>query len=205
MGLLSATVPSPALAGWSSRRSVHLDNLVQAHGAVSGRGRGRRWSTESTNWSLTLRLAAEFQGFVRDLHENTVDALIPTVSNPTIGDLIRNNFLARRYLDGGNASFGNIQQDFFRLGFSLGDLLEQRFGAAQKKDWTVSLDLLNKARNAVAHSDDEKFAEVKRLGFNPGTITAFKSARKRLNGLAIGMDDVIADNVATTLGSARPW
>ena len=28
---------------------------------------GRRWQTEQLNWALILRLAAEFQGFARDL------------------------------------------------------------------------------------------------------------------------------------------
>jgi hypothetical protein len=67
---------SVALNAWRSTRAGRLDRLRSAHTAIGGSGRGRRWVTEELNHALVLRLAAEFQGFARDLHEE---------SSPVIG------------------------------------------------------------------------------------------------------------------------
>lgn len=195
---------SPALDAWQSRRSRHLDNLVTAHAALSGPGRGRRWRTESVNWSLTLRLAGEFQGFARDLHDNCIDALMPITANQAVNDIVRNNFTKKRQLDVGNAYSKNLYEDFFRLGVALWDALDQRY-PAEKSMWAKTVDDLNSARNAVAHSDEAKLAAVKARGFNPGAITSFRKTRKSLNGLAVAMDDVLADYIATVLNTTRPW
>jgi hypothetical protein len=71
MSVLRSTVQrvaSKALALWRTERTRHLDELLGAHRLVGGTGRGRRWRTSALNEALVLRLAAEFQGFARDLH-----------------------------------------------------------------------------------------------------------------------------------------
>jgi hypothetical protein len=54
---------------WRKERSERLDELLHAHQSVGGPSRGRRWRTATLNEALLLRLAAEFQGFARDLHD----------------------------------------------------------------------------------------------------------------------------------------
>jgi hypothetical protein len=69
---------------WRKERSERLDELLHAHQSVGGPSRGRRWRTATLNEALLLRLAAEFQGFARDLHEQTCDtfAVWITPSDP---------------------------------------------------------------------------------------------------------------------------
>jgi hypothetical protein len=66
-------MPSAALVEWLTTRAAMLDELFDLHATVGGTGPGRRWRTEQVNWSITLRLAGEFQGFARDLHTLSTD------------------------------------------------------------------------------------------------------------------------------------
>jgi hypothetical protein len=88
---------SAALSEWRSRRDAKLRNLLDAHIAVGGSGAGRRWATEELNHALVLRLASEFQGFCRDLHEEAVGRLVETAA-PT--DLQPQQVLAIPYRTG---------------------------------------------------------------------------------------------------------
>jgi hypothetical protein len=59
---------SVALREWQGTRSVQLDELDAAHGAVGGTGPGRRYATRQLNHAYTVVLAAQFQGAARQLH-----------------------------------------------------------------------------------------------------------------------------------------
>ena len=84
-------VPSMALASWRSDRQQRLDELLAAHQTVGGAGPGRRWRTRELNWALTLRLAGEFQGFARHLHDLAVDHFVATLAggNTQLADTLR--------------------------------------------------------------------------------------------------------------------
>jgi hypothetical protein len=62
-------VTSAALRNWKTDRAAHLDRLLAARRAL--RGMNRRWVTDELNHSLILRMASEFQGFARELHDET--------------------------------------------------------------------------------------------------------------------------------------
>lgn len=74
-------MPSRALAEWRGRRSDELDELLAAHAAVGGTGRGRRYATEQVNRAYALAVAAQFQGFCRDLHSEAVRSSWPSPSH----------------------------------------------------------------------------------------------------------------------------
>lgn len=67
---------SAALIEWRTTRSGRLDNLVKAHRAITGGTTGRKWLTTEINHSLILRLASEYQGYCRDLHDEAIDAVL---------------------------------------------------------------------------------------------------------------------------------
>jgi hypothetical protein len=71
---------SVALQAWRSTRANRLDRLQSAHTAIGGSGPGRRWLTEELNHALILRLAAEFQGFARELHDEVSMAIADSLS-----------------------------------------------------------------------------------------------------------------------------
>src|SRR4051812_45133642 len=99
-------MPSPALIDWQLGRSRVLDELLDAHQAVGGPGPGRRWTTEQINWALIVRLAAEFQGFCRDLHDLGVDTFCAWAAptNNRLQGILRVHVTRDRYLDRGNAT-----------------------------------------------------------------------------------------------------
>jgi hypothetical protein len=61
---------------WRRRRARELDELLAAHRAVGGTGRGRRYATAQLNRAYALAVAAPFQGFCRDLHTEAIDELV---------------------------------------------------------------------------------------------------------------------------------
>jgi hypothetical protein len=62
---------STSLMMWAAARANRIKRLRAAHEAFGGTGPGRRWVTDELNHALILRLASEFQGFARDLHDET--------------------------------------------------------------------------------------------------------------------------------------
>jgi hypothetical protein len=72
-------------------RREHLDDLLQAHPGVGRPTRGQRRRAAALNEALLLRLAAEFQGFARDLHEQACDTFASWIapSNPTVQQVVR--------------------------------------------------------------------------------------------------------------------
>jgi hypothetical protein len=141
-------VPSTALDGWRGARSDRLDELVAAHGRVGGTAAGRRTDTEQINWALILRLSAEFQGFVRDLHTLGAEQFSQWTApaDPRLASLIANLLTEGLTLDRGNAAPGAIGEAFNRFGLYWWPALRRR--DRRTADRHAQLLRLNRARNA---------------------------------------------------------
>lgn len=196
-----ANVPSDALGRWRRERCAVLDSLEAVHEQVTGRRRGRQTATEHLNLALFVRLAAEFQGFCRDLHDDAAIVIADSLADEygaripvLLGALVRG-----RKLDVGNAGPGNIGNDFANLGMSLWPDVYARYRAWGPK-WNTVLERLNDVRNAVAHSDSGKLAEVKRL--QPLTLATFRRWRGSLSTAATGFDKVVAAYLSYLCGRA---
>jgi hypothetical protein len=75
---------------------------MDAHVAVGGAAAGRRWATQELNHAILLRLASEFQGFCRDLHDEAVLALVAaaTPNNAQVSQVLALPFrTARRWTE----------------------------------------------------------------------------------------------------------
>jgi hypothetical protein len=194
-------VKSAAHGEWQGARSRRLDRLLDAHKAAEGAGApGRRWRTEQINWSLALLLAAEFQGYARDLHNEAGNsfAILAAQGNPTLETILKTRMTQNRQLDRGNANPGNLGTDFKILGLDLwGDLKTQWPGLAPK--WSVNLAELNQARNAIAHSQS---STIESMSVNLRTIWKW---RRSLDGLADKMDDVVASHLKDLFKIGDPW
>lgn len=202
--LLYVSVPSIALTSWRTDRAQRLDELLAAHQTVGGAGPGRRWRTRELNWALTLRLAGEFQGFARHLHDLAADYFVDTVSggNAQLAEVLERRTKTNRQLDRGNAQPGSLGSDFLLLGLTLWPALERADPRAS--DWNTSLDRLNMARNAIAHVDQDTLDQLRRDGY-PVTLAAVRGWRRDLDRLAITMDDVVSAYLDDLLGQGRPW
>jgi hypothetical protein len=197
-------VPSVALTTWRGERSDRLDELVEAHRRVGGTGAGRRTETEQINWALVLRLAAEFQGFARDLHAQAADTFAACASG---GDRQLENVIVTLLtrglkLDIGNAEPGSLGEAFNRFGLRWWPALERRDSHTKARQ--QQLESLNRARNAIAHSRLVELASLRSEGYAL-TLRTFRTWRQSLNGLAGTMDLELADHLSRFFGRPKPW
>ena len=183
---------------WQESRAARLDELEAAHRSVGGRGRGRRYATRELNHAYALLLAAEFQGFCRDLHAEASLA-IASATSPLLRDIVVQSLLRKRLLALGNVSKKNVAADYGRFGIELWPAcvaVDARTGPRLDR-----LERLIAWRNAIAHSD---FDYVRREYGSQLNLAEVRSFRRGLNGLASTIDRVIRDRVEEATGE-RPW
>jgi hypothetical protein len=196
-------VSSSALQNWETARRSRINELLSAHAAVGGTGPGRRTATQQLNWALTLSLAAEFQGFVRDLHDEASDVLTSRsyVLSPALGSVWANLLTLNRQLSTKNATASTLQQDFARFGFKVLDEVKVRYRRGDK--WLKALESMNAARNAIAHSNHDQIAATS--GGTPISLTKVKSWYGVLRNLSKAIDRITADNLAVLTNGDHPW
>jgi hypothetical protein len=156
------------------------------------------------NWALTLRLAGEFQGYARELHDLAVDHFVYVVaqSNAPLANVLRARMTGNRQLDKGNAHPGSLGADFSLLGMTLwGDL---KTANPRVTAWNNDLFALNEARNAIAHAEEGKLVRLRQDGY-PITLGTIRRWKRSLDGLVETMDDVVRDYLDRLLGAGRPW
>lgn len=193
---------SSALDQWRGPGLARLAELEAVHANLTGSGSGRRWGTTQLNRSLFLALVAQFQSFCRDLHDEAV-AVHTTAANPAQQQTLEVLMVQGRRLDTHNPRRSTLGHDFGRLGFNLLDAMK----AAQPSagDQLRALDLLVDYRNAIGHGDESKIAGFEAAGEIKATKRSYQQYRRALDGLAITMDDVVADELSRALGVERPW
>lgn len=211
--IASGGVSSFALQVWRQTRSRQLDELDAAHGAVGGRGPGRRSATLQLNHAYAVVLASQFQGFCRDLHSECADVLTNAIATTAAGASVDGSTLAgitlmglarNRRLDRGNASAGSIGADFKAFDLDIWDAAKRVDARTARR--ARRLDQLNVWRNAIAHQDfdfsqhqRELVGDPVRLGLDD--VRAFRSS---CNGLATTFDSALAGHLETIVGG-RPW
>ncbi len=156
------------------------------------------------NEALLLRLAAEFQGFARDLHEQACDTFASWIapSNPTVQRVVRKQLANGRELERGNAHPGSIGSDFGRFGFDVWPTLAMQDSHTERHNRT--LQLLNDARNGIAHADEPKLLKLRAEGF-PLVLSTYRSWRRDLDGLAANLDAETATQLGQLFQRQRPW
>lgn len=192
---------SPALKTWRTDRAARLDELVAAHRIVRSAGIGRRYTTQQLADALFVALAAEFQGYCRDLHDIAIFASTDGLAPPGDPRLVnaRSAYVRSRKLSTGNASWSNLTDDFkksFQL--DLKRALEAAYTTAQVDDWRVVIEKLNDTRNAIAHSDGTKLANLA----DPRTLGTFRAWRSALKDAISGIDKVVEAYLQNTIGQS---
>jgi hypothetical protein len=181
-----------------------VGRLRAAHQALGGTGPGRRWVTDELNQALILRLASEFQGFARDLHDEAGVFVVERVApgDSRVQDSLRIPYTFNRKLNQGNADPGTLGSDFGLFGIALWAQLQARF-QHRAKDWNQKLAALNMARNGIVHDDAAKVARVQSDGW-PFTLRSVDRWKAALDALARGMDQVVGGQLKLVYGTS-PW
>jgi hypothetical protein len=112
---------SQSLQRWTTERAAAMDRMERVHTAVTGGLRGRPRDVTELHHALFLRLAAEVQGYCRDLHDESIAAMLTPqlVPNQTLRDTFRHALEDGRKLGTGNAGPGNLGSDWTRLSMQL--------------------------------------------------------------------------------------
>src|ERR1700720_560036 len=104
-------MPSVSYRRWMTTRANSLNEIAQAHVAIGGTARGRRYATQQVNQAYAVLLAAQFQGYCRDLHSECVDHLV-AAAPLSLQPILLAELTWSRQLDRGNAHPSSLSADF---------------------------------------------------------------------------------------------
>jgi hypothetical protein len=160
--------------------------------------------------AYVLRLVAEFQGFVRDLHdlaiERMVDLAVPDVQ---YRPLMVNAATRGRSIDRGNAHLSSLTSDFQRLGLTkLGEKLTRlNVQWASPKgggdgDGTRQKALVD-LRNALAHGNQGEVDGLRASGVED-TIVWARDCLPGLDRTAHALDQAVWDHMVSIFDQ-EPW
>jgi hypothetical protein len=199
------------LARWLGPRRESISALAQAHaqfGNVGGPGRPLEIGRPVAH-AYVLRVVAEFQAFVRDLHDLGAGSLV-TLSNADVASqaMLITAATDGRMIDRGNADLRSIRQDFQRIGVRGLNGQISAFNSrwvttgAARGDQAYYQDLIE-LRNALAHGNQQQLDALRaRKVYDRVTW-----ARARLPGLdrtARALDRIMWDHLRRTFGR-NPW
>jgi HEPN superfamily RiboL-PSP-like protein len=143
---------SKALEQWRSDRLARIDDLFAVHRAINGRGPRSGYVRAQIARACILMLAAEWQGFCRDLHDEAADMIASAASPPSLRRPLQDAFTRGRRVDVGNADAADIGNDFSRFNnmqvWRDVDALDKRNVVRRRR-----LRQLYAWRNAIAHHD----------------------------------------------------
>jgi hypothetical protein len=197
---------SKALTKWHTVRHQELDELLHAHAKIGGGGPGRRYTTEQLNFAYLVAVAAQFQGFCRDLHSEAVGAFAAAAPT-TLSTILYSTLTKNRSLDKGNANGGTIADDFGRLGMtSFWDLVAVDGGPVLTAKRRDRMEQMNMWRNAIAHNNFEQYqSKVDKLDnhLRPRLVEGRK-CRTACDKLAVQMASAVGTFLHQVAGKP-PW
>jgi hypothetical protein len=198
------------LRSWLAPRREAIDTLATAHaamGEVDGPGRPREIGRPLAH-AYVLRVVAEFQGYVRDLHDLAAERMVD-LAEPTaqFRPLLIAAATEGRFIDRGNADVRSVGQDFRRIGMSgLNGRLQARNArwAPQnaRGDRAVYQELIE-LRNALAHGNQDQLDRLRTRGV-ADTVTWARGSLPPLNRTARALDRAVWDHLREVF-RRDPW
>lgn len=195
-------MPSRALGIWVGEQAAELDELLDVHEAVGGTGPGRRYTTTQVNHAYLMAVAAQFQGFCRNLHSEASDFVVSVVEPAAFQNLVSAALTQGRQLDRGNATGSSIGADFGRFDMAVWDDVYAL--SARNRARRTNLDQLIAWRNSIAHrSELSKQNKALVAGTTP-TLKYVRRWRAACDQLAQALDVAVGDHLEALAGD-RPW
>lgn len=175
-------------------------------GEVDGPGRPRELGRPVAH-AYVLRVVAEFQAFVRDLHDLAAERMVE-IAQPTaqFRPLLNAAATEGRFIDRGNADIRSIEQDFRRLGLTglkaRLQALNARWAPPTGGDRARYQNLIE-LRNALAHGNQSQLDSLRARGV-ADTVTWARDSLPALNRTARALDKAVWNHLRQTFGS-DPW
>ncbi len=141
---------SQALQEWHGVRGDTLAALDAQCGVVAAAAPPDAVLEDALIRGYVVLLAAQFQGFCRDLYSECVSAVVATVPL-AMQTLVQRQCNSRCELAGANARYESIRADFERFNLSLTTAFDTHSPAAA--GWVTTLGHMNAWRNTVAHGN----------------------------------------------------
>jgi hypothetical protein len=193
---------SQALTTWRRTGLARLAELESVHTTLTGPGSGRRWGTTQLNRALFIALAAQFQRYARDLHDEAIEVHL-SVATAHQRLTLRDLFVQGRRLQRGNPRSSALGSDFDRVGIELVPALRANGPATTQR--LEALETLLDFRNAVGHGDDTAVVRLEKSGRIASTKSSYLRYRSALIALANTIDQTVADQLGELLAIGPPW
>lgn len=193
---------SKSLTRWEAGGQEAFTEIENAHSAIEGTGRGRRFATQQVNYAFATSLAAQFQTYCRALHSEVTQVLVAGIGDPALARVLEGRLVEGRQLDRGNPNVPNLGGDFGRFGFQFWDAVRahRKLNPGRKKKLEALIDW----RNAIAHGDIERKRAARALEPTEVHLATCRDWKSALNQLVPSIDEVLADQ-CENLGRPRPW
>jgi ABC-type amino acid transport substrate-binding protein len=184
-----------ALADWQTVRSARLNELAMVIGPTD------RLDLIEV---LVMRLAAEWQGFVRQFHDEITALFVTRCGlSGTLAQVASGLITYRREIDVGNANADALANDLSAFGIDLWAALANEHSgtknprnksAATIEQMKRTLTILNQARNAAAHDDETRRQKMRQAGIilSVATMMAWQNL---LTELAEALDRAVTKQV----------
>jgi hypothetical protein len=185
-------MPSASLQHWQNERLLRLNEVQAQLAAFQVLVPPNQRLTEESLCAYIVLLSAHFQGFCRDLHDESA-LTISTRVRRSFQPIVQAQFTSNLALDHGNPNLHNLRKDFERFGFRM------ELAAADPGNPVCLQDLaeLNTWRNVVAHHETVP----------PSGLPAYADLQgwtDSCNGPAVSLDRIMHNQLRRILRRA-PW
>ena len=154
---------------------------------------------------IIVRLASEFQGFARDLHNEAIEFLVSSAAtgSPTLDNVLTIAMTSDRALGKNNAGDDTLDRDFKRIGLNLWSTINTQM-PQQGPKLRQSLRKLIEMRNAIAHDNEAQIIRLESEGFVLQR-TVIRDWNTDLDSLVAITDDTVGSYLGALMGVPRPW
>jgi hypothetical protein len=194
---------SVALEEWRGASARALDEIDSLYRLVEETSPSAPALNRQIAYAYAALTVAHFQRYCRAVHTEAVDALVAVVPAPdALARALGGAMVERRFLDRGNPTPSNLDQDFMRFGFKLWPNVEADDGRNRKR--REMLTQLCEWRNAIAHGDISRRQAAAKLAPRELDFETCRKWRRALDGLVVSIDMVTARR-CRVLGCSEPW
>jgi hypothetical protein len=194
---------SVALEEWRGASARTLDELESLHRLVEETSPSAPALTRQIAYAYAALTLAHFQRYCRAVHTEAVDALVGEMpGSAELARVLGGVMVERRFLDRGNPTPSNLEQDFMRFRFKLWPNVEADDERNRRRK--EKLMQLCGWRNAIAHGDISRRQAAGKLVPRELDFEACRDWRRALDGLAVSIDAVTARH-CRVLGRSEPW